>query len=296
MIELRNITHWYDDPARPALRNVSLRVAAGELVALVGGSGSGKTTLLKTINRLVEPRQGEVRINGRDNRSMPAHLLRRTIGHVVQTSGLFPHWTVFDNVAAVPRLLGWSADRVRQRVNELMTMIRLPAQDYAQRFPDSLSGGQRQRVGFARALAGSPSILLMDEPFGALDPEIRDELRAEFLQVHRSLGLTTVLVTHDLVEALELADRIAVLDQGELIRLATPRELVSRPSHPAVERMLNGPVRHARLLAGWADPSAQSAVPISSNLPGDLDGESTQAILKSDAVSSCAAFSTDEAK
>ena len=293
MIELVNLVHWYDDPARPALRGVSLSIAAGELVALVGGSGSGKTTLLKTINRLVEPREGEVRVNGQDGRAMPAHLLRRTIGHVVQNSGLFPHWTVFDNVAAVPRLLGWPADRTRQRVEELLEMIRLPAPDYADRFPDSLSGGQRQRVGFARALAGSPSILLMDEPFGALDPEMRDELRAEFLQVHQSLGLTTVLVTHDLVEALELADRIAVLDHGELIRLAAPRDLVSRPDHPAVDRMLSGPVRHARLLAGWValSPSAHGSSSVPSIAPDD---ELTEAIVEPDAAPPVSP--TDEAK
>jgi osmoprotectant transport system ATP-binding protein len=253
VIELERVTRRFGDVL--AVHELSLRVERGELVALVGGSGSGKTTTLKMVNRLVEPSAGVVRVGGRDVRSLPAPELRRRIGYCFQQIGLFPHLTVAGNVAVVPRLLGWEPARVRAKVAELLELLELPA-ELAERTPDALSGGQQQRVGIARALAGEPEVLLMDEPFGALDPITRDTLQQRFQEVRQALGITTLFVTHDMAEAVLLADRIAVLEAGRLLQMGTPRELLRAPADPAVARLVATPRRQAAavdaLLAGPA--------------------------------------------
>lgn len=199
------------------LRDVSLRVGAGETVALLGRSGSGKTTLLRLINRLLEPDSGRILVEGMSTTEWDPIALRRRIGYVIQDAGLFPHMTVAGNIAMVPRLLGWLDDRVAARVDALLTMVGLDPEIYRGRWPDELSGGQRQRVGLARALAADPPVLLMDEPFGALDSITRAELHAEFRRVQSTLQRAVVIVTHDVAEAAALADRIAVLHDGEII-------------------------------------------------------------------------------
>jgi len=254
LIELDRVGRRYGDVV--AVADLSLRVEPGELVALVGGSGSGKTTTLKMVNRLVEPTSGVVRVGGRDVRTLPGPLLRRRIGYCFQQIGLFPHLSVAENVAVVPTLLGWSRSRIRARVEELLARMEL-APELAARRPAELSGGQQQRVGIARALAAEPEVLLMDEPFGALDPVTRDTLQQRFQALRRELGITTLFVTHDLAEAVLLADRIAVLDGGRLLQVATPRELLHAPAHPAVAALVAAPRRQAAAVdALLAEPPA----------------------------------------
>jgi osmoprotectant transport system ATP-binding protein len=218
MIVLQGVCKCYGGGAQPSVQDVSLRVPAGHLLVLLGGSGSGKTTTLKMINRLIEPTAGRIEIDGRDVRTVDPTLLRRDIGYVFQGIGLFPHMTVAENVAVVPRLRGWAPGRIAARVDELLDLVHLPPGQYRSRRPGQLSGGQQQRVGFARALAAGPRVMLLDEPFGALDPVTRDELRCEFQQIRRKLGLTAVMVTHDMTEALLSADLIAVMNAGRLLR------------------------------------------------------------------------------
>ena len=245
-----------------ALLDIDLDVPAGQFLALVGPSGSGKTTLLKTINRLVEPTRGTVTIDGQDTAAMPPPALRRGIGYVFQNIGLFPHMNVAENIWIVPGLLGRSGARGRsgvgtgaqqQRVAELLDMVALP-REFAQRSPSQLSGGQAQRVGFARALAANPRIVLMDEPFGALDPVTRAELGGAFRALHEKMGLTTIMVTHDIAEALLLADRVVVLRSGAIIADGTPRDLVAAADAGAGEDNATGgllsiPLRQAERLA-----------------------------------------------
>jgi osmoprotectant transport system ATP-binding protein len=204
------------------LRGVDLRIERGETVALVGRSGAGKSTILKLINRVLTTDAGSVWIDGRDNSTWNPYELRRSIGYVMQEVGLFPHKTVAENIAVVPRLRGWDEGRTARRTEELLTLVNLPARDYAARRPDELSGGQRQRVGVARALAADPAILLMDEPFGALDPVTRAELHAEFRRIQEAVRKTVVLVTHDMGEAFALATRIGVLADGILAAYDAP--------------------------------------------------------------------------
>jgi len=201
----------------PILAGFSLTVGAGETMALVGSSGAGKTTVLKLVNRLLVPDAGAVRVSGRDTRQWDAIRLRRSVGYMIQEVGLFPHLNVADNVALVPRLEGWDAERVSARVRELLEMTGLAPDTYGTRWPEELSSGQRQRVGVARALAGDPPVLLMDEPFGALDPVTRRQLQDQFLRLQSRLRKTVLLVTHDMAEAMHLADRIGVLDAGRVI-------------------------------------------------------------------------------
>ena len=261
------------------MRDVSLRVPAGQLLVLLGGSGSGKTTTLKMINRLIEPTAGRIEIDGRDVRTVDPTLLRRDIGYVFQGIGLFPHMTVAENVAVVPRLLGWPAGRIAARVDELLDLVHLPPGQYRSRRPGQLSGGQQQRVGFARALAAGPRVMLLDEPFGALDPVTRDELRGEFLQIRRQLGLTAVMVTHDMTEALLSADLIAVMNAGRLLRVGTPRELLTDPGDDFVAALMAGPRRQAdQLEALSAEPRRgrfamiEHLAEILSELPAYLGG------------------------
>ncbi|MBC8153179.1 MAG: ABC transporter ATP-binding protein [Bacteroidetes bacterium] len=228
MIRVRNLTKQFGD--KNAVDDVSFEVAAGETLVLLGTSGCGKTTTLKMLNRLVEPTAGSITIDGRDIGERPLHELRRDIGYVIQDTGLLPHYTIGENIATVPRLLGWEAKRIRQRTRELLTMLRLP-DSYLNRYPDELSGGQRQRVGLARALAADPPVVLMDEPFGALDPVTRVGIRREFRRLDALQRKTIVLVTHDVAEAFELGDRICLMDQGRIQQMGPPKELLSKPAN-----------------------------------------------------------------
>ncbi len=224
-----------------AVSDLTLSIAPGEVLVLVGTSGSGKTTTMKMINRLVEPTSGTIRVGGRDIREIDPIELRRSIGYVIQEIGLFPHMTVGKNVALVPSLKGWPKARQVERVTELMELVGLPAA-YADKHPHQLSGGQKQRVGVARALAGDPNILLMDEPFGALDPITRAQLHEEFLKLQDRLRKTVVFVTHDVLEAIRLADRIAVMDAGRLLQVGTPREILAYPATARVTDLIGADV------------------------------------------------------
>ncbi|GGG61310.1 ATP-binding protein [Salipiger pallidus] len=247
MIEIDRLTRLYD--GKPACDAVSMTIETGTITAIVGTSGSGKTTLLRMINRLVEPSSGEVRINGTPTHSEKPHLLRRRIGYAIQGHGLFPHHTVGRNIGAVPRLLGWPKDRIAARVDELLTLFSMDPSEFRDRFPAELSGGQQQRVGVARALASRPDLLLMDEPFGALDPIIRTRAQDDLRQIQRHLGSTILIVTHDMDEAIRLADRIAVMDAGKLVQYGTPAEIIAHPATPFVAEMVGEADRPLRLLA-----------------------------------------------
>jgi osmoprotectant transport system ATP-binding protein len=247
-IELSDVVVRFGDAI--AVDGVSLEVRDGELLALVGASGSGKTTTLKTINRLVEPHAGRVSLHGEDVRALVPHELRRRVGYCFQRIGLFPHLSVAENVGITPRLLGWERGRVRARVEELLALVELPFDTYADRMPDALSGGQRQRVGVARALAARPEVVLFDEPFGALDPLTREQLQLATRRLRDELGLTGVFVTHDIVEAVLLGDRIGVMNEGRLLQLGTADELRAAPADPYVARLLDAPRRAAALAAG----------------------------------------------
>jgi osmoprotectant transport system ATP-binding protein len=227
-----------------AVDHLSLEIKSGETVILVGPSGCGKTTSLKMINRLIEPTEGTISIDDRDTRTYDVNDLRRSIGYVIQQVGLFPHQTVAENIATVPRLLGWTKQRTQARVEELLDLIGLPAAAYARRLPAELSGGERQRVGVARALGADPNILLMDEPFGAIDPIARDRLQNELLRLQRVVRKTIVFVTHDIDEAVKLGDRVALLSKGGVLeQFATPEELLAHPQSQFVTGFLGeGPL------------------------------------------------------
>ncbi len=248
-LSLRGVSKSFDGGASYAVRDVSLNVGYGEFIALVGGSGSGKTTTLKMLNRLIEPDAGEVSIGGRQTQDVAGHDLRRQIGYVFQGVGLFPHLTVAENVAITPHLLGWSESDISSRVDELLDLVELPPSAYRQRLPDALSGGQRQRVGFARALAAKPQIVLMDEPFGALDPITRDALAQAYMRLHDKLGLTTVMVTHDLNEALLLSHRLGVMREGRLVALGDPADLIAQSEDAYVHELLATPRQQAERIA-----------------------------------------------
>ena len=247
MIEIDALTKDYLELR--VVDQVSMRVADGDIAVIVGTSGSGKTTLLRMINRLIEPTSGSVRIDGKDTRSVPAHLLRREIGYAIQGHGLFPHRTVGQNIATVPVLMGWDKARIDRRVEELLELFQLPAAQFRNRLPAELSGGQQQRVGVARALAAEPKVLLMDEPFGALDPIIRAKAQADLIGIQKRFGTTIVLVTHDMEEAIHLGTRIAVMDQGKLLQYATPAEIVVKPATEFVGELLGSGDRAFRLLS-----------------------------------------------
>ena len=239
MITLESVSKEYD--GKVAVNHLSLDVAGGEIVILVGPSGCGKTTTLRMINRLIEPTSGVIRIDGRDTRSMDVTTLRRSIGYVIQQVGLFPHLTVAENVATVPRLLRWPRRRIAARVEELLTLIGMPPEEYASRLPGELSGGQRQRVGVARALGADPPVLLMDEPFGAIDPVTRERLQDELLRLQAVLRKTIVFVTHDIDEAIRIGDRIALLNVGGVLaQFDPPERLLAAPANAFVEEFLGG--------------------------------------------------------
>jgi osmoprotectant transport system ATP-binding protein len=247
MIEIDHLTKRFEGAV--AVNDVSLTVKPHSVTVIVGSSGSGKTTLLRMINRLIEPTSGSVRINGRDNKSIAGHELRRSIGYAIQGYGLFPHRSVAQNIATVPQLLGWDKARIDARVRELLELFQLEPDVFAKRFPHELSGGQQQRIGVARALAAEPELLLMDEPFGALDPVIRTRARRDLLDIKALLGTTIILVTHDMDEAFAIADHIAVMDKGILVQYGTPAELVHKPATEFVAAMIGPEERPFRLLA-----------------------------------------------
>ena len=247
-IELRDIRKQYPD-GTVAVDDLSLSIAAGELVVLIGPSGCGKSTVLRMINRLIEPTAGRILLDGEDVTAVDAVALRRRIGYVIQNVGLFPHQTIHANVGTVPRLLGWPKKRVQARADELLDLVGLDPKRYGRRYPHELSGGQRQRVGVARALAADPVVLLMDEPFSAVDPIARASLQREFLRLQAEVRKTVVLVTHDLDEAVRLGDRIAILSQGaHLEQFGTPAELLGEPASPFVREFV-GRDRGIRRLA-----------------------------------------------
>jgi osmoprotectant transport system ATP-binding protein len=245
IIALDGVAKSFGEDRGFAIRGVTLNIAQGAFVAVVGGSGSGKTTLLKTINRLVDIDRGTVAVAGTSVQSVPPHELRRQIGYVFQEVGLFPHLSIGENIAITPSLLGWSAARINERVIELIELVGLPL-DYLTRMPSELSGGQRQRVGFARALAARPSIMLMDEPFGALDPVTRDTLGTEYRRLHEKMGLSTLMVTHDVLEAVLLADRIVVLREGEIVADGTPHALMRDHPDAGVRALMDMPWRQSQ--------------------------------------------------
>jgi osmoprotectant transport system ATP-binding protein len=245
-IAYENVGKSFEHGRVRAVDDVSLDVADGEFLAIVGGSGSGKTTLLRLANRLIATDSGTIRIHGNDISRADPITLRRSIGYVFQSGGLFPHMTVADNIGITPRLLGTPAKDISARVDELIDLVRLD-HGHRNRFPHELSGGQRQRVGVARALAAKPKIVLMDEPFGALDPLTRDALGEDYRALHRSLGLTTVMITHDMAEALLLADRVAVMRAGRLVAQGNAQEL-SANTDAYVRELLNTPRRQAERL------------------------------------------------
>jgi osmoprotectant transport system ATP-binding protein len=236
-VEFRHVTKEYGRQA--AVIDLSLRVPAGDICVLVGPSGCGKTTSLKMVNRLVEPTSGHILIDGQDVMSVEVTALRRRIGYVIQQVGLFPHQTIAENVATVPRLLGWPRERVQKRTEELLELVGLDPGRVRNRYPAQLSGGERQRVGVARAMAAEPPVMLMDEPFGAVDPIVRERLQNEFLRLHRALGTTVLFVTHDIDEAIKLGTRVAVMQQGgHLAQYAPPTELLLRPANDFVARFV----------------------------------------------------------
>jgi osmoprotectant transport system ATP-binding protein len=237
LVEFRNVSFRAHAGGPPILNNLNLKVFEGETLVLLGQSGCGKTTTLKMVNRLLEPSEGEVLVESRSTSDWDRIQLRRRIGYVIQEAGLFPHFSVERNVALVPSLENWDQSRIRNRVSELLTMVGLPVQSFANRYPRELSGGQRQRVGVARALAADPPLLLMDEPFGALDPLTRAGLQREFGELVKRLKKTVILVTHDVREALLLATRIGLMDQGRLVLLAEPEDFV-RSSDPLARAYL----------------------------------------------------------
>jgi osmoprotectant transport system ATP-binding protein len=247
MIELDHVTKTYS--ARDSVSDVSFTVGKGAFCAIVGPSGSGKSTTLRMINRLIEPSAGSIRISGEDIAALPVEALRRRIGYAIQSVGLFPHWSIADNIATVPRLLKWPEERVQQRVDELLALLQLDAAATRAKFPHQLSGGQQQRIGVARALAADPEVLLMDEPFGALDPITRETLRSELSRIHKSTGKTILFVTHDIDEALELADAIALLRDGKLVQFGSPIELLTRPAADFVRDFMGGSALGLKLLA-----------------------------------------------
>jgi osmoprotectant transport system ATP-binding protein len=232
VIEIDAVTKRYD--GRAVVDALSLTVPAGEFCALLGSSGCGKSTTLRMVNRLTAIDAGAIRIDGEDVTQLPAEALRRRIGYAIQSVGLFPHWTVEDNIATVPRLLKWPRTRVRERVTELLELLRLDPAGYRGKYPRQLSGGEQQRVGVARALAADPALLLMDEPFGAVDPITRDALQRELANIHKTTRKTIVFVTHDIEEALRLATRIALMNEGRIVQLGTPLDIVERPANDFV--------------------------------------------------------------
>jgi osmoprotectant transport system ATP-binding protein len=252
-ISFHSVSKTYTNGGRKALDSVTLDVREREFLTILGPSGSGKTTLLRLVNRLTDSDSGTVRVEGEDVRAADPVMLRRRIGYVFQGVGLFPHMTVAQNIAITPRLLGWDDARIAARVDELLDLVRLTRAEHRDRLPAQLSGGERQRVGVARAIAARPKIVLMDEPFGALDPLTRDALGEDYRRLHDTLGLTSVMITHDTLEAVLLADRIAVIRDGRVVALGTPRELMGANQDEYVRELMATPRKQAERLTAILD-------------------------------------------
>jgi osmoprotectant transport system ATP-binding protein len=265
MIAITDLCKRFPGAARPAIDRLSLVVAEGEVCVLIGPSGCGKTTTMRIINRMIEPDAGSVTIGGRDVMAIDPVELRRSIGYVIQQVGLFPHWSIADNVATVPRLLGWPPARIAARVDELLTLVAMDPATYRDRYPRELSGGQKQRVGVARALAADPPVMLMDEPFGAIDPITRTRLQDEFLRILHDLRKTIVFVTHDIDEALRMGDRVAILRDGVLVQYDTPEAILSAPANAFVEQFV-GADRALKRLA--LIPVTQAMTGVTDPVPG----------------------------
>ncbi|MGB5961746.1 MAG: ABC transporter ATP-binding protein [Coleofasciculaceae cyanobacterium] len=233
-IRFENVFLKFPGASEPSVNGCTCEIESGQLVVILGPSGCGKTTLLKIVNRLYEPTSGTIYLDGNDIRKLQATKLRQQIGYVIQQSGLFPHMTVAENIAVVPKLLGWSRTQYQLRIDELLTLIELPPLDYRNRYPSQLSGGQQQRVGLARALAGDPKVMLMDEPFGAIDAITRETLQNEILRLQRQLKKTILFVSHDVEEALRLADKIMILQRGQIVQFDTPFNILTRPANSFV--------------------------------------------------------------
>ena len=294
MIELQALTKTFGE--QTAVKEVSLTVETGQFCTLIGTSGCGKSTTLKMINRLIEPSAGKVLINKQDVSTMPAESLRRRIGYAIQGVGLFPHRNVFENIATVPSLLGWDKETITLRVKELLELFHLDYERFATKFPHQLSGGEQQRVGVARALAAKPEVLLMDEPFGALDPLTRESLQDEILSIQKILGITTIMVTHDIDEAIKMADVIAVMDKGTLLQFDTPQSLLRNPKPGFVSDIVGGLDRSLRLLTlnqvkdvlnhnpALVDGAPKPQIPFNTNLRDAVsmhiwEGEETLAVV-----------------
>jgi len=266
MIRMENVTKRYGDSSAPSVDNLTLDVPEGSTVALIGPSGCGKTTTMRMINRLIEPTSGRILVNGEDVTHADPVKLRRHIGYVIQNVGLFPHMTIAENIGAVPNLLGWSTDRVDKRTQELLDLVGLDPSQMLSRYPRQLSGGQRQRIGVARALAADPPVLLMDEPFGAIDPIARGRLQEEFKRILQHVRKTVVLVTHDLDEAIRLGDHIAIMQSGRIVQHDTPNAILSQPANEfvssfvgidrALKRLSLFKVSHAMTSEKFAIPHA----------------------------------------
>ncbi len=263
MIEIRNVTKRYG-PAT-VVDNVSMRVEKGSITVIVGTSGSGKSTLMRMINRLVPITEGQIFVNGQDIMDVPATELRRKIGYAIQGHGLFPHRTVAQNIATVPQLLGWDAARTDRRVTELLGLFNLDPATFAEKYPHQLSGGQQQRVGVARALAAEPELLLMDEPFGALDPVIRGKAQDDLLAIQKQFGTTVILVTHDMDEAFHLGNQIAVMSGGKLLQCSTPEKILTEPADPFVQQLTGTSDRALKLMS--LTPLKDSMQPAKPGLP-----------------------------
>jgi osmoprotectant transport system ATP-binding protein len=254
MISLHGVSKSYDNGLTRAVDNVTFDVEPGRILVLLGESGCGKTTTLKMINRLIEPTSGNIEVDGKDIADLNPVSLRRSIGYVFQSIGLFPHMSVAENVGIVPDLLAWPASKINSRVDELLEIVGLDTEQFRGRQPKELSGGQKQRVGLARALAASPKIMLMDEPFGALDPITRAGIIDEFSKIQRRFELTTIMVTHDMSEALILADRLVIMKSGRIISSGSPAELMANPGHPYAEELLSAPRNQAEKISKIMPP------------------------------------------
>jgi osmoprotectant transport system ATP-binding protein len=267
-IELDHVTKRYGNSARPAIDDLSLTIPAGEICVLIGPSGGGKTTAMKMINRLISITEGDITIDGTSVNALEKTELRRGIGYVIQQIGLFPHMTVEDNVGTVPRLLGWDRKRIRARGRELLELVGLDPDEHAERYPSQLSGGQRQRVGLARAMAADPPLMLMDEPFGAIDPITRERLQNDFLRLHREIRKTVVFVTHDIDEAIKMGDRIAILREGGVLaQYDTPEAILAAPADDFVARFVGEDRGLKRLALRRLDEVELEPVPNGDALP-----------------------------
>lgn len=240
ILKYRNIELKYQENKMPTLNQISFSINAGEFITILGSSGSGKTTLIKLVNRLLEPTSGEILFNGKDVREIDILELRRSIGYVIQQVGLFPHMTIEDNIGIMPKIMGWDNQKRKNRISQLLELAKLPdTEEFKKRHPWQLSGGQQQRVGLARALCSEPEVLLMDEPFGALDAITRKELQRELLHIHKESGKTILFVTHDLQEAISLGDRVLVLHEGEVMQFDTPKNLILHPENDFIRELFH---------------------------------------------------------